>query len=193
MDILVKVYAEDVEHYKQLKLKLSRELGSSVTVHTVKIDSATRVTKSNNPGVLVNLPAIPLDHRPYSLQLESSLAQSSKWQLEYFDANASFRYFEFRFNTKTNVTDQPIKQTSIWSLVFIFSVLAAIYNIELIASLLKEKLNFNLNLYNLIPTPNSNQKNVNDYYDDAEIDQIVQSINNAKRKPKPKVPKITKK
>ncbi|KAJ8945589.1 hypothetical protein NQ314_009109 [Rhamnusium bicolor] len=190
MDVLVKVYADNIEHYKSLKVKLTREAGSSVVVHTAKVDiSAMKLTKDINPGVLLHIPPLPIDERSYSIQLESNLVQNIKWkpQIVHFNANTSFKFIELDFNVKSSISEQPIKQTSIWSLVFIFSILFAIYNIELIANVLRDKFNFNISaLTNWIPVPSTNQKNTNDYYDNAQIDQIVQSINNVKRKPKPK-------
>lgn len=186
MDLLVKIYADNIDHYKALRIKLIREIGSPAVIHTSKIDSAaSKITKLANPGILLYISSIPTDGKPYSVQLESGL-QGTK-QIQYFNANVSFRYFEFNFSLKHNVSDQPIKQTSAWNLVFIFGILVAAYNIELIVHFLKEKFNFNVSgLSHYIPIPNSSQKTVIDYYDDAQIDQIVQSINSAKKKPKPK-------
>ncbi|KAG5882400.1 hypothetical protein JTB14_008975 [Gonioctena quinquepunctata] len=188
MDLLVRVYAENVDHYKSLKIKLIRDLGSPTVIHTAKIDtSSIKLSKNSNPGILVHLPFIPLDHKPYSVQLESSLVQNSKLhpEVHQFNANTSFKFIDFDFSVRDSISEQPIRQTSIWSLIFILSVLFTAYNIEIVANVLKEKFNFNISaLTNLIPVPNT--KPVNDYYDDAQIDQIVQSINNAKKKPKPK-------
>lgn len=187
LDVLVKVYTDNVEHYKSLKVKLIRETGSSAVLHTAKIDtSSVKITKSVNPGVLLHLPAIPIDSKPYSIQLESGL-QGTKQQVHFFNANESFKYFEFEFRLKDSASDQRIKQTSPWSLVFIFAILICAYNIELIANFLNERFNFNINsLTNMISSPGGSPKPVTDYFDDAQIDQIVQSINSAKKKPKPK-------
>ncbi|XP_056645708.1 BOS complex subunit NOMO1 [Diorhabda sublineata] len=186
MDLLVKTYADNIDHYKSLRIKLIREIGSPTVIHTSKIDSVAKITKLVNPGILLYLPSLPTDGKPYSVQLESSL-QGTQQQIHYFNANVSFRYLEFNFSLKHNISDQPIKQTSAWNLIFIFGILIAAYNIELIGNLLKEKFNFNVSgLSNYIP--NSSQKTVTDYYDDAQIEQIVQSINSAKKKPKPKKP-----
>lgn len=189
VDILVKVYAENIEHYKHLKVKLTREQGSSVVVHNIKVDPAIKFSKSVNNGILIHMPSIPVDNNTYALQLDASLVQNSRsqHQVHHFIANKSFVYVELDFNVKNTISEQPIKQTSIWSLVFIFLVLFILYNIEFVAHVLRDKLNFNINsITNIIPVPNLNQKNVSDYYDDAQIDQIVQSINNAKKKPKVK-------
>lgn len=190
MDILVKVYAENIEHYKSLKIKLTRETGSSVVVHTVKIDSlSVKITNDINPGVLLHIPSLPIDNRLYSIQLETSLTQNTRWkpQVHHFNANTSFKYIELDFNAKSSISEQPIKQTSIWSLIFIFSIIFSLYNIELIANVLRDRFDFNINaITNLIPIPSVGQKNTADYYDNAQIDQIVQSINAVKKKPKPK-------
>ncbi|CAH1153826.1 unnamed protein product [Phaedon cochleariae] len=190
MDILVRIYAENIDHYKSLKLKLARESGSSAVIQTVKVDSLSlRLTKAINPGILVHLSSVPIDNKLYTVQLESSFLQSTKYQpqLYHFGANESFKLIEFHVSVKDNISEQPIKRTSIWSLLFIFAVLCAAYNIEVVGSFLKEKFNFNISaLTNLIPKISSNDKTLNDDYYDAQIDQIVQSINNAKKKPKPK-------
>ncbi|KAJ8923473.1 hypothetical protein NQ315_010051 [Exocentrus adspersus] len=189
MDILVKVYAENVDHYKSLKVKLTRELGSSVIVYTSKIDTSIKLTNDINPGVLLHIPSIPIDSRPYAIQLETNLAQTTKWkpQIHHFNANTSFKFIELDFNVKSSNSEQPMKQTSIWSLIFILSIVCVLYNIDLVANILKDKFDFNISaVTNLIPIPSTSQKNTTDYYDNAQIDQIVQSINAVKKKPKPK-------
>uniref|UniRef100_V5G516 Nodal modulator 3 n=1 Tax=Anoplophora glabripennis TaxID=217634 RepID=V5G516_ANOGL len=190
MDVLVKIYAENVEHYKSLKVKLIRETGSSIIVHTAKIDALSlKLTNDINPGVLLHIPSLPIDNRLYSIQLETNLAQNTRWkpQIHHFNANTSFEYIELDFNAKSSISEQPIKQTSIWSLIFILSIIFSLYNIELVANVLKDKFDFNISaITNLIPIPSASQKNATDYYDNAQIDQIVQSINAVKKKPKPK-------
>ncbi|KAJ8968511.1 hypothetical protein NQ317_016159 [Molorchus minor] len=189
MDIMVKVYADNVEHYKSLKVKLTRETGSVHVIHTAKIDPSIKLTKDNNPGVLLYIPSLPIDYRSYFIQLESSLTQNTKWRPEIhsFTANASFKFIELDFTLSNSISEQPIRQTSIWSLIFIFGVLFSVYNIDLIIGPMKDKINFNFSVItNLLHIPTANQKPATDYYDNAQIDQIVQSINNVKRKPKPK-------
>ncbi|VEN53892.1 unnamed protein product [Callosobruchus maculatus] len=186
-DILVRVYSANVDHYKSLKVKLFRESGSSAM--TAKIDAASvKLTKAANPGLMIYMPSVPLDNASYSLQLESSLlVQNKKWQYHDFLANTTFKYFELDFSPKSNIIDQPIRQTSIWTLLFIFVVLVVVYNVQAVAGFLKDRFDFNLsNLANFIPSPSSSQKSTGDYFDDADIDQIVQSINNTKKKPKAK-------
>nr|XP_023013784.1 nodal modulator 3 [Leptinotarsa decemlineata] len=188
MDVLVRVYAENVDHYRSLKLKLTREYGTPTVIHTAKIDtSSLKLSKTINPGILVHLPTIPQDNKLYTLQLDSSLVQSTKWNSEVhqFSANTSFKFIDFDFNVRDSVSEQPIRQTSIFSLIFILTILFTAYNIEIVANWLNDKFNFNVNaLINLVPI--QNPKPVSEYYDDAQIDQIVQNINNAKKKPKPK-------
>ncbi|CAG9855021.1 unnamed protein product [Phyllotreta striolata] len=191
MDILVKIHADNVEHYKSLKVKLTRELGSPAVLHTAKIDaSSLKITNPINPGLLLHLPPVPVDGKPYSLQLESGL-QAAKQQVHFFAADESFKYFEFEFRPKDGASEQRIKQTSPWSLVFIFAILVGAYNVELVANFLSDRFNFNASsLASLVSMPGAGAKPAPDYFDDAHIDQIVQSINNAKKKPKPKKLKI---
>lgn len=184
-DILVKVHAKNVEHYKTLRLKVIRD--GSATILNTKIDtSSVRITKDNNPGVLIHVPQLPSDGRSYVAQLESSLPSDVQWisPAAYFTTNSSFQFLELSFSVKTGSNDQHIKQTPVWTLLVIFGIITALYNIELIAPVLKERFVNISNLANVVP--NINKKNT-EVYDNAEIDQIVQSINNLKKKNKPKV------
>ncbi|XP_066158113.1 BOS complex subunit NOMO3 isoform X2 [Euwallacea fornicatus] len=183
-DVLVKVFAEKVEHYRLLKIILYRESTNPSVIYSTSVESPKiKVDKARNYGILVHLPSIQLDNNEYSIHLEPAHSLKGPSEIEYFRANSSFRYIEMEFNPKSYVKEQPIKQTSIWTIVLILIILLAAYNIQIILRLLKDRLNFNIEgLSSYIPIP-SNTKSVSDY--DNDIDQIVQDINNV-RKHKPK-------
>ncbi|CAH0562230.1 unnamed protein product [Brassicogethes aeneus] len=180
-DVMIKVLAQNIEHYKSLRLKVARE--SSTVILNTKIDTSTvKITKDNNPGVLIHLPSLPSDDKPYTAHLESTLPGDVKTisPIGYFNTNSSFQYLELTFAVKTGGNDQHIKQTSVWTLLIFIGIITVLYNIELVAPIVKDKFNFNLeHLSNYMPTIN---KKTVDNYDNAEIDQIVQSINNLKKK-----------
>ncbi|XP_066258919.1 BOS complex subunit NOMO3 [Euwallacea similis] len=183
-DVLVKVFAEKVEHYRLLKVILYRESTNPSVIYSTSVESPNiKVDKARNYGILVHLPSIQLDNNEYSIHLEPAHSLKGSSEIEYFRANSSFRYIEMEFSPKSYVKEQPIKQTSIWTIVLILIILIASYNIQTILGLLKDRLNFNIEgLSSYIPIP-SNTKAASDY--DNDIDQIVQDINNV-RKHKPK-------
>ncbi|KRT79935.1 hypothetical protein AMK59_6756, partial [Oryctes borbonicus] len=185
-DVLLKIYTANPDHYRSLKVKVSRESAPSGLVHMTKIDTSNyKITPDNNPGILVQLPTISLDNKLYSVQLESTLSQYNKLKppIEYFSANSSFKYVKLEFLMKATTTDQHIKQTSIWTLVFIFCGVIWIYNIEKILILFKQ----NFLKINVEPFINLKAKTPEKDFaaDNNDIDQIVQSINATKRKVKP--------
>lgn len=186
LDILVKIYAEDVEHYKTLRLKVVRELSTPSVIHVTKLDMTFyRVTKDYNHGVLVNLPAIPIDGKTYSLHLESSVGQKSSWKskVQYFVSNETFKFFEMEFAVKANQTEQHMKQTSIWTLVFIFSFILLVYNAEKVYTLFGLQFTkFDMN--QVVSKLKQKSAPVEHSISTNDIDQIVQSINAVKRKPK---------
>lgn len=152
-----------------------------------KIDTSNyRITPENNVGVLVQLPTMSMDNKLYSVQLESSLSQYNKLRppIEYFNANNSFKYVKLVYLVKTNTTEQHIKQTSVWTLVFIFCGMISIYNVEKILTLFRQ----NLNKINVDGLVNMKGKIADKDFasDNNDIDQIVQSINATKKKVKPK-------
>lgn len=184
-DVIVKVHAPVIEHYKTLYVKIHRESPPSGLIHSIKLDvSSIKITEDYNTGVLVQVPTIPLDGKSYSVQLESTIAQHKvvKPTIQYFTANSSFKYVELQFVVKTNQAEQQIKQTSIWTLLAIFTGLVVIYNTDFVVQFVRDKLNsFNGNAVYRNKSP------VRDYaVDAAEIDQIVESINVNKRKVKPR-------
>ncbi|RZC36994.1 uncharacterized protein BDFB_006360, partial [Asbolus verrucosus] len=185
LDLLVKVYAKNPEHYKSLRLKVVCESSSSAIVYTGRVDTASvTITTDFNHGVLVQIPPLPFDGKTYSVHLESNLNNKLEPEPELFVANSSFKYVELDFIVKSNVTEQDIKQTSVWTLVLIFSIMFAVYNIDKVSHFLKDMLG---GYVAEIVNSTSKKTTANDYaVDNDDIDQIVQSINAVKRKPKPK-------
>lgn len=179
-DVLLKIFAENVEHYRFLKVNLYRETTNPSLIYTTSIDNLNaKIEQNRNHGILVHLPTLQLDNNDYSIHLEPSHSLKGRPLIEYFNANSSFKYIQINFNPKTNVKEQPIKQTSVWAIVFIFVVLILAYNIQIVLDILKEHLNFNIeNLSAYIPI-SSNYKSVNDY--DNDIDQLVEDINNTRK------------
>nr|XP_022914700.1 nodal modulator 1 [Onthophagus taurus] len=187
IDILGRVFTANPEHYRSLRVKISRESSPAGLVSQTKIDTTGyKITEDYNNGVLIQLPSVPLDNKQYSVQLETTLPHYTKFKLpiEYFTANTSFKYVELNFAIKANVTDHNIKQTSVWTLLFIFLVMVAIYNIDKVLISVKEVVS-KLNIDGIVNFKTRNQdKEYNN--DNNDIDQIVQSINATKKKSKPK-------
>lgn len=183
-DVLVKVYTENAEHYKTLRVKVTRETPTSFILHTTKVDVSNLKLSDENQGILVHLPSVPLDGKLYTIQIESTLSQYNKEKapIHYFTSNSSFQFADLSFKIKSSNIEEQIKQTSVWTLLFIFAILFAIYNIDTVSRLVKNKLsNINLEAINFKTKQINNEIN-----DNADIDQIVQSINATKRKPKPR-------
>ncbi|KAF5281325.1 hypothetical protein FQR65_LT02955 [Abscondita terminalis] len=182
-DILVRVYSENPDHYKNLRLRLTRESSPSSVLHTSKIDNVNyKINSENNAGVLVQVPSVQLDNKLYSIYLESGTSSSRiKAHTQYFTANSSFKYIDIEYLAKSNVAEQNIKQTSIWALLFIFGGLIGMYNIELTISIVKDqlsKLNLVNGIINNLRKPSGNEYILNS----NDIDEIVQNINAPKRK-----------
>ncbi|KAK4872067.1 hypothetical protein RN001_016191 [Aquatica leii] len=184
-DILVRVYSENPDNYKNLRLRLTRESSPSSVLHTSKIDNSNfKLSKENNAGVLVQVPSVPLDNKLYSIYLESGTSSSRiKAHTQYFTANSSFKYIDIEYLAKSNVAEQNIKQTSIWALLFIFGGLIGVYNIELTLQVVKDQL-AKLNLGNINGIINNFRKPSGNEYilNSNDIDEIVQNINAPKRK-----------
>lgn len=183
-DVLVRVYTVNPEHYKTLRLKVTKESSTSFVVHTTKIDASNLKLTDDNSGLLVHLPSVPLDGNMYSIQIESSLPQykKEKTTIHSFVSNSSFQFAELTFAVKSNNIEEQIKQTSVWTLIFIFLLLIVIYKIDILTSLLSNKIsNINLDMNSFRSKPINNEVN-----DNMDIDKIVQSINATKRKPKPR-------
>ncbi|KAF5281651.1 hypothetical protein FQA39_LY17749 [Lamprigera yunnana] len=186
-DILVHIYAENPDNYKNLRLRLVRETSPSSVVHTIKIDGSNyKITKENNVGILVHVPSVPLDNKMYSIYVECGTSPGRlKGHTHYFSANASFKYIDIEYTAKNYSTEQNIKQTSVWTLIFIFLILLGLYNIDITLQFVKDqlmKLNL-LNINNMIVyfrKPAGNES----VLDSSEIDEIVQNINAPKRKVK---------
>lgn len=183
MDVLLKVYAKSPDHYKTLRLKIVSETSPSNVVYTARIDtSSIALTADSNHGVLVHIPPLPLDGRTYSVHLESSLNNRLEPEAQYFIANSSFQYVELNFIVTTNTSEQDIKQTSVWTLIFIFTIMLAVYNIDKISQFLKDS--FGSYVSDLVNSTMKKSTPTDYTVDNVDIDQIVQSINAVKKKPK---------
>lgn len=170
-----------------LRVKVTKESTPATVVHTYRLDGSNiKLTKDNNPGIFVQIPSIRQDDKTYSIYLESISSHNGKSVSEpyYFIANSSFKYVELDYTFKISTTEQLIKQTSVWTLVFVFILMIGIYNIEQVLYLLKgplEKINFSVS--NIGSKANVyNQSTISN----AEIDELVHNIVTTKRKPKPK-------
>lgn len=182
MDLLVRVYAKNPEHYKSLRLKV--ETSSAGTVYTGRLDTSSIALTDYNQGVLVHIPPLPLDGKIYAVHLHSNLNNKLEPEPQIFVANSSFKYIELDFIVKTSLVEQDIKQTSVWTLVLIFGIMFAVYNIDKVSRFVKEM--FGGYISDFVSSA-SKKITTSDYIgDNDDIDQIVQSINAVKRKPKPK-------
>lgn len=183
MDVLVNVYAKNPDHYKTLRLKIISETSPSNAIYSSRIDtSSITLTSDSNHGVLVHIPPLPLDGKTVSVHLESSLNNRLEPEVEYFVANSSFQYVQLNFLVKSNISEQDIKQTSIWTLILIFTIMLAVYNIDKISQFLKDILG---NYVSDLVSSTMKKSTPTDYtVDNVDIDQIVQSINAVKKKPK---------
>lgn len=187
-DIMLKIYAEDIDQYKTLRIKVYREWTPSVLIHNIVLDTSHfKLSKDNNHGVLVQIPSMPSDEKTYSVQLESSLSYSNtpKHQIQYFNSNSSFKYFELAFLPKVVTSEQQVQQTPIWAIVLILSVIFVVYNTEVIYNMLGEQLNkVNFNL--MLPKLMQKATTLNYPVHPNNVDEIVLSINSVKRKTKSK-------
>ncbi|XP_060516095.1 BOS complex subunit NOMO3 [Cylas formicarius] len=180
LTVLVKVYAENADHYKALKLKLYCDSDGPTLLHSISLENQAKGIEGNY-GLLIAFPALTVNGKLYSVHLESSQIKS-KARARYFNANSTFKYIELDFKIKSTIIEQPIKQTSLWTVVFIILVLAGLYNIQFLSTIVKENVNFNFNhLVNLLPLQNSRKVAS---YNETDIDQIVQDINNIRSKKK---------
>lgn len=102
-DTLVLVRCSNPDHYKTLRLILSRE--SSSPVFSTKLDPAG-YSQVNNPGLLYPLPRLPADNNSYVVSLESTLSKvthSYEEPVHYFVSDGRFRYFEINFDPKASL------------------------------------------------------------------------------------------
>lgn len=185
MSLIVKVYTQNIDHYKSLRLKITRESAPSGLLHSLKLDTSShKMTENTNHGVVVQVPPLPLDGKLYTVQIEStSPTYNSMTSVgQSFTTDSAFKYVDLVYEVKIPHVEQQIKQTSLWTLVFMFSVLAVFYKIDYLINFVKERIgSINLNSLN---AGQRNKSPVRDYVVDTnEIDQIVESIN-PKRKVK---------
>lgn len=189
MDIVVQVLSSKPEYFRSLRLKLCKESNPSSPVYNVRLDPTMyKATGSNEHGILIHLPPLAVDNKPYFVQLESSLSQAAhnyKTDIEYFIANTSFKYIKMEFNPQSPIQDQDIGHTSVLALPFILLCMIGVYNIQQISKFITEILNkYNLNFSNVFVK--SKSPSVDRSVDNDEIDQIVQNINAVKRKVRPR-------
>lgn len=134
-DVSVHVVSVHMEHYRSLKVKLSREDMPDSPIHVSKLDSQSsgKIGNTYNAGFLVHFPPLQADNRRYLVQLESSLSPSShkyKTNSVYFEANSSFKYIQLTFNAERKVDQADMNQTSIVALPFIMLITVAFLNRE---------------------------------------------------------------
>lgn len=181
--ILLKIYAPDAELYKTLRVTIYRESAPSEQIYTAKLD-AYKLTPDTNNGILLQIPSIPVDGKAYSIQIEPTVIQGSrdKIQTEYFLSNETFKFIEIKYSVKSSNPESYMKQTSIWTLAGVFTLVLVVYNTERIFNFAKRKPSTN----NTPTGVKQKQQQTNEAADNNDIDLIVQSIYAVKRRPKPK-------
>lgn len=180
--IMLKVYTEDPELYKLLRVTIYRESAPSEQIYTAKLD-LYKLTVDTNNGILLQVPSIPIDGKQYSVQIEPTITQGNreKVQAHYFISNSTFKYIEIKYAVKPSSPEQHMKQTSVWTLIGVFTLVFAIYNTERIFNFAKRRLNTNTTNVSI-----KQKQQTSEIMDNNDIDLIVQSIYPMKRRPKPK-------
>lgn len=183
-DILLKVYARDPDLYKILRVTVYRESAPSEQIYTAKLDMQ-KLTPDNNNGILLQIPSVAVDGKVYSVQIEPTLGQGNrdKTQTKYFVSNTTFNYVEIEYVVKAAAPEQHMKQTSVWTLIGLFTVVFAIYNTERVFAFIRQKVN--VPVATVAPSARQKQPPA-EIVDNNDIDLIVQSIYAVKRRPKPK-------
>lgn len=181
--ILLKVYTEDPELYKTLKVTIFRESAPSEQIYSAKLDVYKLAPEINN-GVLLQAPSIPIDGKAYSVQVEPTANQGirDKVQTHYFTSNDTFKFIEINYSIKSSNPENHMKQTSVWTLIGVFALVLVVYNTERIFNFTKRKAN---GTGTAAPAKPAKQQ-TNEAVDNNDIDLIVQSIYAVKRRPKPK-------
>lgn len=180
--ILLKILTDDAELYKMLKVTIYRESAPVEQIYTTKLD-LYKLTADTNNGILLHVPPVPIDGKQYSVQIEPTGTQGNrdKIKTQYFTSNDTFKFIEIEYSMKSSNPDQHMKQTSVWTLIGVFTLVFAIYNTELIFSFVKQRLNASG-----APIIVKQKQQTNEVVDNNDIDLIVQSIYAVKRRPKPK-------
>lgn len=182
VDVYVKVFTANVDHYRSLRLKITRESAPAGLVHNLKVDTY-KVAADNNIGIMLSTPSIPLDGKVYSIQLESSNSGLlGKSTVKSFTADTSYKFVEVEFTAHTHVAEQQIKQVSTSTLVFVFGLMLAAYNVDKIVDFLKN----NFNLQSPMALTKVKTATPEHHLADAEIEKIVENINAPKKKVKSK-------
>lgn len=116
--------------------------------------------------------------------MEPTINQGSrdKVQTQYFISNETFKFIEIKYLVKSSNPDSHMKQTSVWTLIGVFTLVLAVYNTERIFNFAKRKTNGTSTVSNVKP----NKQQSNEVVDNNDIDLIVQSIYAVKRRQKPK-------
>ncbi|KAL1492503.1 hypothetical protein ABEB36_010747 [Hypothenemus hampei] len=177
-DVLINVISQDIDHYKFLKLTIYREDLNPSVVYSKSLDNVKLDPKSSkNAGILINPPTLPFDDKEYSVHLEPFSNIKGKSCIHYFKTNKTFIYLELNFKSKSVVKEQPIKQTSIWTVIFVGLFFLIAVNFPAILRFLKDNFNFDFEtLSSYVP---NNKRSTSDY--DNDIDKIVKDINNVKK------------
>lgn len=182
--VLLKVYTQDPELYKTLKVTIYRESAPSEQIYSAKLD-VYKLTPDTNNGVLLQAPSIPIDGKAYSVQVEPTINQGSrdKVQTHYFISNETFKFIEIKYLVKSSNPDSHMKQTSVWTLIGVFTLVLAVYNTERIFNFAKRKTSATSTAASVKP---NKQQQSNEVVDNNDIDLIVQNIYAVKRRQKPK-------
>ncbi|XP_011299165.1 nodal modulator 1 [Fopius arisanus] len=134
-DLSVHVIADQVDHYRTLKVKLCREDQPDSPIHSVRIDpqQASKFNSHSNPGFLMHFPPLQSNGKKYFVQLESSLSTALyKYKVipSYFEANTSFKALTLRFKAERKIDHGEMNQSSVIALPFIMLVAIAFLNRE---------------------------------------------------------------
>ncbi|XP_063993834.1 BOS complex subunit NOMO3 [Diachasmimorpha longicaudata] len=187
-DVSVHVIADQVEHYKGLKVKLCREDQPDSPIHSVRIDpqQASKFTSYSNPGFLMHFPALQSNGKKYFVQLESSLSPALyKYKVipSYFEANTSFKALTLIFKAERRIDHGEMNQSSMIALPFIMIVAIAFLNREKLWSWLNIRIEQWSKAGPVQRSPAIQSIPIDPRTDDIIVEQIM-NINKRKTKPR---------
>lgn len=111
-DLTLYISADTSEHLRSLKAKLYRD---DVQIHSVRLSDLKATPTFALTSVIVTFPPLIPDGRSYSIQLESSLSQTTHSYVNHpvhFKANSSFRLVRLSFFPQPRSTDSELSQSS---------------------------------------------------------------------------------
>lgn len=187
-DVVVKVTAKTVEHYKTLKIQMFKKESPDTPFYSQRIENLMLPKSKSTDSILVFMPRINANdyQKSFFIELTTTLSEKNynfKLPSIQFTANTSSLYFKFNFDPILKQAETELNKNSLVALMLIFIVGFVFLKHELVFDFVSNVwTRFNSDVAATRQPTKKTESRGDNFIDEKEINQLAQFIEERKKK-----------